>query len=102
VLRALREAGILVAIVEASGRRSAVLAFPELLSIIKDWREVARGRSPESWPAPNCFMYRWRFRPLCKPRARCRCLKFLSRFELDEIYLPAERRFDAAMRCRLL
>lgn len=36
VLRALREAGILVAIVEASGRRSAILAFPELLSIIKD------------------------------------------------------------------
>jgi len=23
-------------------------------------------------------------------------------FELDEIHLPAERRFDAAMRCRFL
>ncbi len=44
ILRVFRDAGILEPILEAKGRRSAVLAFRRLLEVIED-REVFRGKS---------------------------------------------------------
>ncbi len=44
MLRTLRTAGILVPVREASGRRAAILAFPELLDIVEDRTSASVGR----------------------------------------------------------